>query len=65
MLIPNLIYVLGTLFMLQVFIFFSIVSILSSNFLAYIKSQPTLDLKIKLVRILAFIGIAFFILFFY
>ena len=56
-------YVLGILFMVQAFIIFSIVSILSGTFSTYIKSHPTLNLKIKWVKILVFIGIAFFILF--
>ena len=55
-------YVLGILFMIQAFIIFSIISILSSTFSTYLKSHPTFNSKIKWVKILVFIGIAFFIL---
>lgn len=56
-------YVLGGLFMLQAFIIFSLVSLLSGNFASYLKTHPTFNSKIKWFKILVFAGIAIFILF--
>jgi len=56
-------YVLGALFMVQALLIFSVVSILSGNFAAYIKKHPTFNSKIKWFKILVFVGIAIFIVF--
>ena len=56
-------YVLGGLFMLQAFLIFSLVSLLSGNFASYLKRHPTFNSKIKWFKILVFAGIAIFILF--
>jgi len=57
-------YVLGTLFIIQSLIIFSIVSIMAGKFAAYLNSNPTFNTKLKWVKILVFVGMAFFILFF-
>ena len=56
-------YVLGGLFMLQALLIFSIVSLLAGKFAKYLKTHPTLNKKIKWIKIFVFVGIAFFILF--
>ena len=56
-------YVLGSLFMLQALLIFSIVALLSGNFAMYLKSHPTFHKKVKWIKIFVFVGIAFFILF--
>lgn len=56
-------YILGGLFMLQALLIFSIVSVLSGNFASYLKTHRTFNTNIKWIKILVFIGIAFFILF--
>lgn len=56
-------YILGGLFMLQALLIFSTVSILSGNFASYLKTHPTFNTKIKWIKILVFVGIAFYILF--
>lgn len=56
-------YVLGSLFMLQALIIFSLVSLLSGNFACYLKTHPNFNSKIKWFKILVFVGIAIFILF--
>jgi len=56
-------YVLGGLFMLQALLIFSLVSLLSGNFADYLKRHPAFNSKIKLFKILVFIGIAIYILF--
>jgi len=56
-------YVLGTLFMLQALLIFSLVSVLSGSFSTYLKTHPTFNSKIKWFKILVFVGIAIFILF--
>lgn len=56
-------YVLGGLFMLQAFIIFSLVAILSGNFAAYLKKHPKFNSNIKWFKIIVFVGIAIFIIF--
>ena len=56
-------YVLGGLFMVQAFIIFSMVSVLSGSFANYLKKHPTFNSNIKWFKIVVFVGIAFFILF--
>lgn len=56
-------YVLGFLFMLQAFIIFSLVSVLSGSFAAYLKMHPKFNTNIKWFKIVVFAGIAFFIIF--
>jgi threonine/homoserine/homoserine lactone efflux protein len=56
-------YILGGLFMLQAFIIFSLVSILSGNFAVYLKQHPKFNSNIKWFKIIVFIGIAIFIIF--
>lgn len=55
-------YVLGLLFMMQAFIIFSIVSILSGTFASYLKKHPRLNSNIKWFKILVFVGISVFII---
>ncbi|HEY9170197.1 MAG TPA: LysE family translocator [Lutibacter sp.] len=57
-------YVLGIIFIVQSFIIFSIVSILSGKFAFYLNNNPTFNTKIKWLKILVFVGMAFFIVFF-
>jgi len=54
-------YVLGTLFMLQALLIFSMVSMLSGYFASYLKNHPTFNTKLKWFKILIFIAIAVFI----
>jgi len=54
-------YVLGTLFMLQALLIFSMVSMLSGYFASYLKNHPTFNTKLKWFKILIFIAIAIFI----
>ncbi|WP_456424346.1 LysE family translocator [Lutibacter sp.] len=54
-------YVLGTLFMLQALLIFSMVSMLSGYFSSYLKNHPTFNTKLKWFKILIFIAIAVFI----
>jgi threonine/homoserine/homoserine lactone efflux protein len=56
-------YVLGFLFMVQAFIIFSLVSVLSGSFAAYLKTHPKFNTNIKWFKIIVFIGIAIFIIF--
>ena len=56
-------YVLGGLFMLQALLIFSLVSVLSGSFAAYLNSHPYFNTKIKWIKILVFVGIAIFIFF--
>ena len=56
-------YILGGLFMVQAFLIFSIVSILSGSFASYLNTHPTFNKKIKGFKILVFVGIAIFIIF--
>lgn len=57
-------YVLGIIFIIQSLLIFSIVSVLSGKFASYLNSNPTFNTKLKWVKILVFVGMAFFILFF-
>jgi len=56
-------YVLGFIFMVQAFLIFSMVSVLSGSFSSYLQEKPKLDSNIKYFKIIVLIGIAFFILF--
>ena len=55
-------YVLGGLFMLQALLIFSMVSLLSGSFAAYLKNHPKLNSNIKWFKIVVFVGIAVFVL---
>ncbi len=57
-------YVLGIIFIVQSLIIFTLVSVLSGKFAFYLNNNPTFNKKIKWVKILVFVGMAFFILFF-
>ncbi len=57
-------YVLGIIFIIQSLIIFSIVSVLSGKFASYLNNNPTFNTKLKRIKILVFVGMAFFILFF-
>ncbi len=54
-------YILGFLFMLQAFLIFSLVSVLSGNVALYLQTHPTFQKKIKWFKVIIFIAIAFFI----
>ncbi len=54
-------YILGFLFMLQAFLIFSLVSVLSGNVASYLQTHPTFQKKIKWFKVIIFIAIAFFI----
>ncbi|MCF6182609.1 LysE family translocator [Lutibacter sp.] len=56
-------YVLGILFMLQAFIIFTLVSILSGQFSSYLNSHKSFSKNIKWFKVIVFIAIAIFILF--
>lgn len=56
-------YVLGLLFMVQAFIIFSLVSILSGSFASYLRKHPKFNTNIKWFKIIVFVGIAIFIIF--
>jgi threonine/homoserine/homoserine lactone efflux protein len=56
-------YILGGIFMLQAFLIFSLVSILSGSFASYLNTHPTFNTKIKRFKMLVLIGIAIFIFF--
>jgi threonine/homoserine/homoserine lactone efflux protein len=56
-------YILGGIFMLQAFLIFSMVSILSGSFASYLNTHPTFNTKIKRFKMLVLIGIAIFIFF--
>ncbi|MFD1294152.1 LysE family translocator [Lutibacter holmesii] len=56
-------YALGILFMLQAFLIFSVVSILSGSFAQYLQQHNSFSKLIKWFKIVVFVGIAFFILF--
>lgn len=56
-------YVLGLLFMVQAFIIFSLVSILSGSFASYLRKHPRFNTNIKWFKIIVFVGIAIFIIF--
>ncbi|SDW87013.1 Threonine/homoserine/homoserine lactone efflux protein [Lutibacter oricola] len=56
-------FVLGGIFMVQAFIIFSMVAILSGYFSNYIKTHPKFNSTIKWFKIVVFLGIALFILF--
>ena len=56
-------YALGFLFMLQAFIIFSLVSVLSGSFAVYLKTHPKFNTNIKWFKIIVFVGIAIFIIF--
>jgi len=55
-------YILGGIFMVQALFIFSMVSILSGSFASYLKKHPTFATKIKVFKILIFIGIAIFLI---
>ena len=55
-------YVLGILFMLQAFILFSLVALLSGYFATYINKHPNFNTSIKWFKIIVFLGIALFII---
>ncbi|MDP3312607.1 LysE family translocator [Lutibacter sp.] len=54
-------YVLGLIFMIQAFVIFSLVALLSGKFSMYLKTNPTFNTNLKWFKILVFIGIAIFI----
>ena len=56
-------YILGALFMLQAFLIFSVVSVLSGSFAEYLQEHPRFNTNIKWFKIVVFVGIAFFIVF--
>ena len=56
-------YILGALFMLQAFLIFSVVSVLSGSFAQYLQEHPRFNTNIKWFKIVVFVGIAFFIVF--
>ena len=56
-------YILGALFMLQAFLIFTAVSVLSGSFTQYLQQHPRFNTNIKWFKIIVFVGIAFFIVF--
>ena len=55
-------YVLGLIFMLQAFVIFSIVALLSGSFASFIRKHQTLNKQIKWFKIVVFIAIGCYIL---
>jgi threonine/homoserine/homoserine lactone efflux protein len=56
-------YVLGGIFMVQTIVIFSLIAILSGSLASYLKMNPSFNSKLKWIKIVVFLGIAFFILF--
>lgn len=57
-------YVLGGIFMVQAFLIFLGVAVLSGELSAYLKNKKSFNATIKWIQVIAFICIAIFILFF-
>ena len=56
-------YALGGLFIIQAFLIFAIVSILSGYFSNYIQQHPKFNSNLRWIKVFVFVGIAIFILF--
>lgn len=56
-------YVLGGLFIIQAFLIFAMVSILSGYFSSYIQRHPKFNSNLRWIKVFVFVGIALFILF--